>query len=128
MGRRRPSGRRQFWARVHAHLDELSAGLAIGAVWAAWHVIPWAQTGNGPAQIVALGTYTIAFRGVLARIVTMAGGSMWPAAVSHACYNLAWSLAPGAGKQYHPWIAARLAVALAAGLSLARRSGDRPDA
>ena len=111
--------------RLRRVVGELRAGAAIGLVWAAWHLIPWAQTGYNAGAIAGLCAFSIAFRLVLVRISTAADDSVWPAVVGHAVYNLAWAVSPNAGRDYDPWTAAILTTAVAIGLCLIGRGSPR---
>jgi membrane protease YdiL (CAAX protease family) len=100
--------------RLLPAVGELPAGLAIGAVWGLWHVIPYVQAGHTAWWIAGQCVYTVVFRVLLVRLALSQRGSMWPAVAAHAGYNLAWSLSPGAGAHYDPWVAAAVTALLVA--------------
>jgi membrane protease YdiL (CAAX protease family) len=91
----------------------LAAALVLGAVWAAWHVVPLLQV-QRPWQWIGwwcLGT-------VSARIITVwlynnAGRSVFAAVLFHAMSNLGWQLFPVEGSHYDPAFTAPLQAALA---------------
>ncbi len=97
---------------------EFVSGLILGAFWAAWHVIPYAEAGNDLSWIAGQCFFTIALRLLLVRISVASRLSVWPAVVGHAGYNLAWSLSPSGGAHYEPWVVGLLTTAVAAVLYL----------
>jgi uncharacterized protein len=112
--------------RLRRVVGELWAAVGIGAVWALWHIVPYAQTGYTAAEIVGHCLFSIAFRVVLVRIATAANDSVWPPVVGHAVYNIAWSISPNAGLDYDPWAAAALTATLAACLYLVENVNSKP--
>ena len=104
---------------------EVRSGLILGVFWAAWHVIPYLQAGNGARWIVGQCLFSIALRMLLVRLSVGARLSIWPAVIGHATYNLAWSLSPDGGAGYDPWVAAAFTAALVAVLYLLRWRRDR---
>lgn len=113
--------------RLRGVVGELWAAVAIGTVWAAWHIVPYVQTGYTAMEIAGHCLFSVAFRVVLVRIATAANDSVWPAVVGHAAYNIAWSLSPNSGLDYDPWIAAALTAGLAACLCLAEYARAKPE-
>ena len=99
----------------------MPAGLAIGAVWGLWHVVPYLQAGHPAWWVAGQCVFSVVFRVLLVRLALWQRGSMWPAVAAHASYNLAWSLSPGAGARYDPWAAAAITALLAVITHLAPR-------
>lgn len=92
----------------------LAAGLVIGVVWAAWHVVPHLQTGHDLAWIAGHGTFTVLFRVILVSLYAETGASVVAPTICHASFNVAWSLFPNAGSHYHPTVTAAVTAAAAA--------------
>lgn len=107
--------------RLAPSIGELPAGLAIGAVWGLWHVVPYLQAGHPAWWVAGQCVFSVVFRVLLVRLALWQRGSMWPAVAAHASYNLAWSLSPGAGARYDPWAAAAITALLAVITHLAPR-------
>jgi uncharacterized protein len=104
---------------------ELVGGIVLGLFWAAWHVIPFWEAGNGGVWIIGQCLFMVAFRLVLVRLSVLAQISVWPAVICHAAYNLSWSLSPDAGTHYNPWVAGAITGAAAAILFLMRGTAQR---
>lgn len=105
---------------------ELGAGLAIGAVWAAWHLIPFVQADRAWEWIVWQAIKTVAVRVVMVRLYFGAGRSVFAVAVFHALSNVAAFALPMYGAIYDPVFAAAATVVLAAVLWML--AGRRPAA
>lgn len=101
-----------FLPRIMLLTGEILSAVLIGCVWALWHVIPYVQAGHPASWILGQCIFTIVFRILLVRLTLGSGGSVWLAVMCHASYNLAWSLSPGAGGAYDPWITAALTATL----------------
>ena len=105
------------------------AALLIGAVWALWHVIPYAQLGHGVWWIVWHSLSAVAMRVIIVRLYELGGRRLPVAIVFHMMINLSWALFPVAGSFYDPFIAFLLLAAAAAAFEAHRRSaGGRRDA
>jgi membrane protease YdiL (CAAX protease family) len=101
----------------------LATGLVLGAVGAAWHVVPFAQGGNPAAWIVGQCLFTVAFRVVLVRMYLSGGRSLIIPVLGHAGYNLTWVLLTAAGPDYYdPATVASITAAVAAILAAAHRA------
>lgn len=109
----------------------LAASLILGAVWAVWHVIPYAQAGRSAAWIFWQCVFTI-FARVLIVWLYMGSGRQVPVAVLfHAMINVTYVLFPVDGSHYDPAVTSVILAALVAAVlflpgenSLARfRSG-----
>jgi membrane protease YdiL (CAAX protease family) len=80
----------------------LRAGLALGALWAAWHLIPYAQAGRSREWIAWQCAKTVASRVLTVWLSTQAGGSVFVAVLFHTGDNLSVFLFPRAGSHYNP--------------------------
>lgn len=92
----------------------LGAGVVIGLVWAAWHVVPWLQV-NGLGWTGWLVVSTVAMRVVIVAVGTALGGSVWAAVLIHAMSNICFV---ASGELYHPAPVALLMVLAAVGVVL----------
>jgi hypothetical protein len=95
----------------------LGAGLALGALWAMWHLVPYAQAGRSREWIAWQCAKTIASRVLIVQLYTRAGGSVFATVLFHASDNLSVFLFPRAGSHYEPRATAiilTVAAALAA--------------
>jgi membrane protease YdiL (CAAX protease family) len=95
------------------------AGLIIGAVWAAWHVVPWWQA--HPQQAIWVASQALGV--VVARIVmgwiyAYGGRSLSLAIAFHAMNNVAWKLFPNNGSHYDPSITTPVLAVLAAPIAV----------
>lgn len=93
---------------------QLGAGVVIGLVWAAWHVVPWLQV-NGPGWTGWLVVSTVAMRVVIVGVGTVLGGSVWAAVLIHSSSNICFV---ASGELYHPAPVAVLMVVAAVGVVL----------
>ncbi|MFZ5718849.1 MAG: CPBP family intramembrane glutamic endopeptidase [Pseudomonadota bacterium] len=103
---------------------ELAAGLVIGVVWAAWHLIPFLQADRAWDWIAWQCVKTVAVRVVMVRLYFGAGRSVFAVALFHALSNVAAFALPMYGATYDPVVGAAATIALAAGLWLI--PGRRP--
>lgn len=92
----------------------LPSAITLGVLWAAWHVIPYAQAGHSTAWIVWQCVYTVALRVLIVWLYNHAGGSVLTAILLHATSNLSWSLFPNYGSHYDPFFTALVTVVAAA--------------
>jgi membrane protease YdiL (CAAX protease family) len=108
----------------------LGAGLAIGAVWALWHVPPWwLGQGHAPAWVIGQFMATVAMRVIMGWIYAYGGQSLFSAILFHAMINTSYSLFPNQGSHYDPIIAAAILAAVAGAAALSsfnyeRRNGN----
>jgi uncharacterized protein len=72
----------------------LGASLLLGAVWAAWHVVPYMQAHRPVSWMGWYALSTVATRVVMVWIFNNTGKSVFGAAVFHAMLNLCWLLFP----------------------------------
>lgn len=101
-----------FLTRRLSALAVGQAALLIGAIWAALHVIPWAQAGRDWAWIVGQSAFSVVFRLVLvagyrltARLGVVIG--------MHATYNVAWVLVEDSEAGYAPGLTALVLLPIA---------------
>jgi membrane protease YdiL (CAAX protease family) len=80
----------------------LGAGLGLGALWAAWHLIPYAQAGRSGEWIAWQCVKTVASRMLIGWLYTRTGGSVFATVLFHASDNLSVFLFPQAGSHYDP--------------------------
>ncbi|MCE9522314.1 MAG: CPBP family intramembrane metalloprotease, partial [Alphaproteobacteria bacterium] len=84
----------------------LPAALFIGTVWAAWHIVPFAQAHRGETWIFWQCAGTVAARILIVWIYVNAGRSVFAAIVFHAMSNVSEFLFPNYGSHYDPFYAA----------------------
>jgi CAAX protease family protein len=103
----------------------LRAGLLIGAVWALWHVVPWAiGQGHTPGWVIGQSLVTILMRLSMGWIYARGGQSVFLATVFHAMGNVSYSLFPNAGSHYNPTaVAGALALIIAVSTPFIVRRG-----
>lgn len=117
--------------RLRHRWRPLWTGVAVGALWAFVHVVPYAQAGNSWSWIVAQCVFTVVFRIVLVQAYGRSGRALSVPVVLHATYNVAWGLYPTEGSHYSPLLTALLTAAVALALAGMARSPslvDRPAA
>jgi membrane protease YdiL (CAAX protease family) len=119
---------------LQKRLGIVRAGLIIGSVWAAWHVVPWwLGQRHSLGWVVGQFTATVFMRLVMGWLFARGGRSLGLAILFHAAINVCYSLFPNAGSHYNPCVlAAVLAVlffaALAVGQVTARKGGTEREA
>jgi len=114
---------------LQARLGWLGAALAIGAVWAVWHVPALLQAHRSAAWIGWWALGTLATRVIMVWLFARGGRSVFGAAVFHAVGNLCWQLFPVRGSWFDPQLNGLLLAILAAfaafDLALRRNRGGR---
>lgn len=100
---------------------ELGAALAIGAFWAAWHLIPFLQADRPWDWIAWQCMKTVAVRVVMVRVYFASGRSLFAVTLFHALDNVAAFSLPMWGGTYDTRATALILTAVAAALTLARR-------
>lgn len=108
--------------RVSRGLGLTGAGLAIGCLWAVWHVLPWAEVGHTDDWILWQALRTVLLRLVIVRLLVRNGRAVVAAILCHAADNMAVFLIPLLGLAYDPMPACLTMGILA--LLLARSSGQ----
>lgn len=85
---------------LHERFGELWAGLILGAVWAAWHLVPLVQAHRSTGWIAGWFVATVAARVVIVRLYRTTGKSIVPAIVVHDMINVTGSLLPNYPSHY----------------------------
>lgn len=104
---------------MQARFGALNAALLLGAIWFAWHIIPFLQAGRSGEWIAWKGLSMVAVRVLMVGLYCNAGRSVLAVAVFHAMDNVAWQAFPVAGSFYDPKVSGLILTALAIGLALA---------
>jgi membrane protease YdiL (CAAX protease family) len=92
----------------------LNSSIIIGAVWAAWHIIPWAFVqSHTPLWVLGQTALTVLMRIVMGRIYVNGGKSLFLATLFHAAINTSYSAFPNDGSHYDP---AMLCAVLGSGM------------
>ena len=91
--------------RLSGRWNALEASLILGAVWAAWHIVPLAQSHRGAACIVwqCLGMFP--FRILIVWLFNNTGRSVFAASLFHATSNVSQFSFPNYGSHYDPFVA-----------------------
>ena len=90
----------------------LFTALIIGAVWAAWHSIPWILL-NTPAWAAGQALSTVALRVVIVWLYNNTGGSVFAATLFHGMMNVAEFSFPNLGSHYDPIVTGGITAAVA---------------
>ena len=80
----------------------LQAGVLLGLVWAAWHIVPLVQAHRSPAWIAWWCLSTVATRVLMVWLYDNTGKSVFATALFHTMSNLSWQLFPIHGSYYDP--------------------------
>lgn len=97
-----------------ARWGRLRAGLLLGAIWAAWHLIPYQQAGRSRGWIAWQSLKTVASRVLLVWLYTRTKRSVLATVLFHASDNLSAFLFPQAGSHYDPKLTALFLSGIAA--------------
>ncbi len=100
-------------------LGALNAALVLGAFWAAWHIIPYLQTGRAADWVAWHALATLALRVVAVWLFVNTGRSILAAACFHATCNVAYYSFPNGGSHYDAAFFAPIIVATTALVALA---------
>lgn len=100
-------------ATLTAHWSLPTTGLAVGAIWATLHVIPYVQAGRSWSWVGWQCAFTVAFRLIIVSAVADLDGSWFAAVALHAAYDVSWALFPVDGSHYDPRIVTPIALAVA---------------
>jgi len=84
--------------------NALQAGILVGLVWAAWHIVPFLQAERSPAWIAWQMFTLVASRILIVWLYNNTQKSVFVAALSHAMINVSWQLFPNHGSDYDPRI------------------------
>jgi membrane protease YdiL (CAAX protease family) len=93
--------------------NALGAGILLGLVWAAWHVVPFLQAHRSAAWIAGQCLFTVAARVLLVWIYNNTGKSVFAVTVCHAMSNVSIFL-PNYGSYYDPRFSGLIATSAAA--------------
>ena len=91
----------------------LGAGLLLGLVGIAWHLIPLISIGRSPSWIAWWCLYALTFRIFIVWIYNNTGKSVFAAALFHATLNLAYLLFPVDGSHFDMRIASLVMTCIA---------------
>ncbi|MEO9328921.1 CPBP family intramembrane glutamic endopeptidase [Gordonia aurantiaca] len=113
--------------RLLKRQSAVTTGVAIGAVWALWHLLPYLQSGYSATDLMWQLAFSVVFRVVLVQLTIQGASAPILAVLGHASYNVAWA-ALDANDTYSP-AAATMAMGLLAVLlsRWPRFSRDEPD-
>lgn len=90
---------------LRTRYSRLQAALIVGAVWAVWHIIPYAQLGRSAWWIAWHSLCAVAMRVIMVDLYEWAGRRVSVTVLFHAMINLSWALFPVAGSYYDPFLA-----------------------
>jgi membrane protease YdiL (CAAX protease family) len=122
--------------RLQAQFGPLAASVAIGLIWAGWHlpVYLWSATQAGAALLIEYALYTLiltAFSIVFTRVYNCTGGKLWPVVLLHAAVtatgnSILVALSPGQAGTWTPYLVYVLsACGVAAWIALGEQRGVR---
>ena len=94
--------------------NALQAGLILGAVGVAWHLVPLLAMHRPPTWIAWWCLYAVAFRIFVVWLFNNTGGSVFAAALFHATLNLSFVLFPVNGSHFDMRLAGLVMAAAAA--------------
>jgi membrane protease YdiL (CAAX protease family) len=98
---------------VHRRWGTLVTGLALGVVWAVFHLVVLTQANRSPGWIAWWSLGTISLRVLMVWLYQHAGKSVFAAAIFHAMINLSWQLFPINGSFYDPQVFSLVTLGLA---------------
>ncbi len=106
-------------------LGVVGAGLLIGVIAGAWHVIPLLQAGRSWEWIAWWALGTTARRVCIVWVYTHGGQSVFSVSLLHAMSNLSWMVFPVMGSHYNPMVTGIVMVTFTAALLLAANAIGR---
>lgn len=110
-----------------ARFGPLRAGLFLGVVWAAFHVVPLLQVHRSPVWIAWWALGTVAARVIIVSLYLRTGRTILAAAIFHMMANVVWQMFPVHGSFYDPRVMGLLTAAAAvAETFLHERRDQRP--
>jgi uncharacterized protein len=92
------------YPRLTPRYSALTAAMIVGAVWALWHVIPFALMGRSAAWIFWQGAGMVLMRILIVWLVVTAGRSIVLAVLFHMMSNSVWGILPDYGPWYDPMV------------------------
>jgi membrane protease YdiL (CAAX protease family) len=87
---------------LQARLNALEAGILLGLVWAAWHIIQLVQLQRPPMWIAWWSLGTVAARVLIVWLYNNTGKSVFAATLFHTTINVSWQLFPNYGSHWDP--------------------------
>lgn len=102
---------------LQARWGTLPASIAIGAVWAAWHVVPWYLLHPSIGWVAAMAVGTLLQRVLIVWLYNNTG-SVFAAAAFHATYNVAYQALWSGSTRFDP-LPMALVLLLITGLIIA---------
>jgi membrane protease YdiL (CAAX protease family) len=99
--------------RLQSRWSALSASITLGAVWAAWHIVPLEQADRSNEWIAWWCVGTIALRVLHTWLYNNTAKSVFGAALFHASNNTSWQLFPIRGSHFDPKINAIVLIFVA---------------
>jgi hypothetical protein len=106
-------------APLQSRWGALTAGLIIGIVWAAWHIVPLLQVDRAPSWIAWWFVATVATRVLHVWLYNNTGDSVFGAALFHTTTNVSWQMFPNHGSHYDPRISGIILAIVAACVTIA---------
>ncbi len=97
----------------------LQAGVILGLVWAAWHIIALVQAHRSPSWIAWWCLGTVAMRVVMVWLYNNTGKSVFAVALFHTTSNVTWQLFPIRGSYYEPRVTGLIMIFVAAIVTVA---------
>ena len=91
----------------------LPAAIAVGIVWAAWHLVPLSQANRSPVWIAWHALETVASRVLIVWLYDSNQRCVFLAVLYHASDNVSWLLFPEWGSHYSPGITGPISAAVA---------------
>jgi uncharacterized protein len=104
---------------MQARWSALEAGILLGLVWAAWHIIQLVQVGRSPAWIAWWSLRTVSARVLIVWLYNNTGKSVFAAALFHAMMNVSWQLFPNHGSHWDPRINGLIVACVATTVTIA---------
>lgn len=105
------------FGRLSGRRSALGAGLILGAVWAAWHVVPLAQSRRTLAWIMWQCLGMLPFRVLIVWLYKNTRRSVFAASLFHATSNVSQFSFPNYGSHYDPFVACLILTFAAAAVT-----------
>lgn len=99
---------------MQARWSALQASIVLGLVWAAWHIVPIAQTHRPPAWITWQCLTLVASRVLFVWLYNNTGRSVFSATLFHAVGNVCYFFFPNYGSHYDPRVTGVIVIVTAA--------------
>jgi hypothetical protein len=92
--------------RIAPRRGALGASLLVGAIWAAWHVVPYYAMGHHTWWVIWQCVFTVFLRTLIFWASCNNGGSLVAAEILHAESNIGYQTFPNGGALYDPFATA----------------------